>query len=41
MFLPIGDSPSFKTTSRVTWSLIAVNVVVFRPETPFVATSAW
>jgi len=29
MFLPIGDSPNFRFTPWVTWSLIALNIVVF------------
>jgi membrane associated rhomboid family serine protease len=29
MFLPIGDSPNFKSTPWVTWTLIGINVLVF------------
>ena len=29
MFLPIGDSPNFRSTPWVTYALIAVNVIVF------------
>jgi membrane associated rhomboid family serine protease len=29
MFLPIGDSPNFKSTPWLTWSLIGINVLVF------------
>jgi membrane associated rhomboid family serine protease len=29
MFLPIGDSPNFKDTPWLTWSLIGLNVLVF------------
>ncbi len=29
MFLPLGDSPNFRFTPWVTWSLIALNILVF------------